>query len=130
MNADASEIVSTARRVLGLQLGVLVLVAAGFFLVKGYWEALSALYGGFISVVVAFLLSRGVIRATNAAPHDHKKSMLILYLSAAQRFLLVVVLFGVGLALLKLQPLPVVAGFISAQLVYLAAMRGGERGGS
>ncbi|MEK7323499.1 MAG: ATP synthase subunit I [Pseudomonadota bacterium] len=126
MNADASEIVSTARRVLGLQLGALVLVAAGFFLVKGHWEALSALYGGLISVVVAFLLSRGVLRAANAAPHDHKKSMLILYLSAAQRFLLVAVLFGVGLAMLKLQPLPTVAGFIAAQLVYLVAMRGGS----
>ena len=127
MNADTSEIGSATRRVLGLQAAALTLVAAGFFLMKGQWEALSAAYGGSISVLVALLLSRGVARAAGAAPQDHKRSLIILYLGAAQRFVLVAVLFAAGLAALKLQPLPMIAGFIAAQLVYTIAMRGAGR---
>lgn len=87
---------------------------------------MSCLYGGLISVATSLLLSRGVIRAANAAPENHKKSMIILYLGAAQRFVLVLVLFGAGLAGLKLEPLATIAGFVAAQLVYVIGMRSGS----
>ncbi len=121
MNSAAREIVATTRRIIGLQVGVSALVALGFYVGKGNWEALSALYGGAISVAVAFLLSSGVARASGAARHS--QSMWILYFGAALRFLLVLVLFGAGLGFLKLDPLATVAGFIAAQLMYVSSAR-------
>jgi hypothetical protein len=45
--------------------------------------------------------------------------MAILYMGAAQRFLLALVLFGFGLAVLKLEPVALIAGFCFAQSIYL-----------
>ncbi len=120
MDSHAQELVLETRRVIGLQLLILVLIAAGFFVGKGPWEALSAAYGGFISVISAVLLSRGVIKAGSAAgPGDKKKSEAILYVGAALRFILVLACFGIGLAALKLAPLATVMGFIAVQLVFI-----------
>lgn len=127
MNTAASEIVAAVRRVVALQAGAAALVAAGFFIGKGQWAAVSGLYGGLISVVTAILLSRGVIRAADAAQQSQKKSMIILYLGAAQRFVLVLVLFGAGLAVVKFEPLATIVGFVAAQLVYVIGMRAGPR---
>lgn len=122
----AREIIIATRRVVALQAGAAALVAAGFYFGRGQLEAVSAFYGGLISVMTAFLLSRGVIRAADAAQQSQKKSMIILYLGAAQRFVLVLVLFGVGLAGLHLAPLPTIAGFVAAQLIYVIGMRAGQ----
>ena len=86
---------------------------------------MAAFYGGMISIVIAFLLGRGVARAAEVARLDHKKSMLILYLGAVQRFVIVLVLFGIGLKGLSLAFLPMIAGFAGAQLAYLSSMRRG-----
>ena len=125
LNTASREIIAVTRKVIALQVGVGALIAAAFFMAKGEGEAYSAFYGCLISVAVAFLLGRGVARATQAAHHDHKKSMLILYLGAVQRFLLVLVLFGIGLKVLSLSFIPMVAGFAGAQLAYLSNMRRG-----
>ena len=126
LNTASREIITATRKVIALQLGVGVLIAAAFFMAKGEGEALSAFYGGMIGVAIAFLLGRGVVRAAEAARQDHKKSMLILYLGAAQRFVLVLVLFGIGLKVLNLAFLPMIAGFGGAQLAYLSSMRRGQ----
>lgn len=126
MNTASREIIAATRKIIALQVGVGALIAAAFFVAKGQGEALSAFYGGLISVAVAFLLGRGVVRAAEAARQDHKKSMVILYLGAVQRFVLVLVLFGVGLKGLNLAFLPMIAGFAGAQLAYLANMRRGS----
>lgn len=127
VNTAVSEIVAATRRVIALQAGAAALVAAGFFLSKGKWEAVSVLYGGLISIVIAFLLSRGVVRAADTARQSQKKSMVILYLGAAQRFVLVMVLFGVGLMVFKVNPLATIVGFVAAQLMYVVGMRAGQR---
>lgn len=127
MGATANDIAVAARRVMALQAGAATLVAAGFFFGEGAREAWSGFYGGLISVVTTFLLSRGVVRAADAASQSQKKSMIILYLGAAQRFVLVLVLFGVGLAGLHLAPLPTIAGFVAAQLVYVIGMRAAQK---
>ena len=86
---------------------------------------MAAGYGGAVSIVVAFLLGRGVAKAAEVARHDHKKSMLILYLGALQRFVMVLLLFGIGLKGLGLAFIPMIAGFAGAQLAYLSSMRRG-----
>lgn len=123
LDTASREIIATTRKLIALQLGVSALIAVGFFMARGAGEAYSALYGGVIGVAVALLLSRGVVRAADAARQDQKKSMVILYIGAAQRFVLVLVLFGVGLKALGLSFLPMIAGFAGAQLTHLVNMR-------
>jgi ATP synthase protein I len=125
LNTASREIITATRKVIALQLGAGIAIAAVFFMAEGKAEALAAFYGGMIGVVIAFLLGRGVVRAAEAARRDHKRSMLILYVGAAQRFILVLVLFGVGLKGLNLAFLPMIAGFGGAQLAYLSSMRRG-----
>ncbi len=124
METGAQRLVHETRRIIKLQLIVGVLVAAGFFLAYGPWEAVSALYGGLISAVSALILRWGVVQAGGAVQQDEKnRGEVILYAGAAIRFVLVLVLFGVGLAILKLTPLATVLGFITVQLVFLYAAR-------
>jgi len=127
LNTASREINTATRKVIALQVGVGAVIAAAFFMAKGQGEALAAFYGGVISIAIAFLLGRGVARAAEAARHDHKKSMLILYVGALQRFVLVLLLFGIGLKALSLAFVPMIAGFAGAQLAYLSSMRHGKQ---
>ncbi|KAF0191768.1 MAG: hypothetical protein FD165_1491 [Gammaproteobacteria bacterium] len=106
-----------------LQIAITGLVATGFFWVQGEAAARSACYGGLISVVAAWMLSRGVLMAGEAAPHNPGTGTWVLYMSAALRFVLVLALFGVGLAMLGLKPVPLISGFVAAQLGYLIRFR-------
>lgn len=121
--AAAHEVTRQTRSIIGAQFVVGVLVAAGFAAAKGVWDAQSAMYGAFISVFAAVMLRRGVQRASLIAGQDPKTAMLTLYMGAVVRFVLVLILFGVGLAGLKLSPLPVIVGFGLTQLAYLVGMR-------
>lgn len=119
MNSSAQELIDKARKVIGLQVVIGGLVVAGFFLGKGVLESLSAGYGSAISIILAWLLSRGVVQASNTVEQSSKKSAAILYMGAVQRFLLVLALFGFGLAFLKLEPLATVIGFALTQLAFM-----------
>jgi len=115
-------VVDKGRKVIGLQLIMTLLVAAAFFAGQGIHAAQGALFGGLVSVMTTLLLSYGVKRATVAAATNPGKSAAILYLSAAQRFLWVLVAFAFGLSILKLYPLGAFAGFAIAQIAYIISM--------
>jgi len=119
LNSAGDELRIRTRRVIGLQLGIGLAIVAGFFTVKGPAAAWSAAYGGGVSVVMSLLLSRGVMLAGRM--QDAKASQAVLYAGAALRFVLVLALLTVGLAVLKLAPLPVVVGFIAVQLAFMLA---------
>ena len=120
----AQDLLAKTRRLIGLQLMAGVAVAAGFFMIKGSWEALSAGYGGLVSVLMTTLLSRGVLMAGRIVPGNPGGSQALLYLGAAVRFVLVLALFGIGLAALGLAPLATVVGFVVVQLMLpLSAVR-------
>lgn len=123
MDTAAQKIFEKTRLVIFTQVVFTLLIGAGFLLVHGTTAAMSALFGGAISVVSALQLSRSVMRAGNLAAQDQKKSMAVLYFGAFQRFVIVLALLGVGLALLKLDPLPLGISFIAAQLAYMISMR-------
>ena len=127
MSAAATDVVVRTRRIIALQAGIGVILAAGFYLGAGMREALSALCGGVIGMLLVYHLSRGVVRAAEAAQHSRGLSMGILYVGAMVRFLLVLVLFAVALGWFKLAPLPTVIGFIAAQLANLTNARGKRR---
>ena len=112
-----------ARRLMVVQLGVTALLAAGWGFYSGYFDALGVVYGGIVSVALAWLHKRGVRKAEERALRDPKAGMLILYVGAVLRFLLLIALLGVGLGLLKLSPQPMLAGFVLAQLGFLFVAR-------
>jgi hypothetical protein len=85
--------------------------------------ALSAIYGGLSSVVLALISIRGFKRANEIALSQPKQSMMILYIGAVVRFAAVLILLGIGLGLLKLQATAVLIGFALAQASYLMSVR-------
>jgi len=104
-----------------------ILVAIGFFVWKGGWEAVSVLFGLSASLASVYMLGSGVTRASAAALHDPKNSMGILYFGAVKRFVLVLVFFLVGLGLIGLDAPAMCAGFIAAQLGFLFNVRGAAK---
>ena len=134
MTQIGADLAEKARRVVIAQLLVTIVVAAVFFLFSAglfgtdaeqnaAWEALSAAYGGLTSVVLALISIRGFKRANEFALSDPKKSMMILYIGAVMRFAAVIVVLGIGLGLIKLEPLAVFIGFVLAQASYLMSVR-------
>lgn len=111
------------RRVIAHQLLIACLVAAGFWGVQGFWQAQSALYGGLVTIVMAYLLGRRVARLEDMAGRSQSKDLLLLSIGFIQRFLLILVLFGVGFAILKLDPLAAIIGFGLTHLAYLISAR-------
>ena len=120
MSGPAPEMVAKARRVIVLQIVIGVLVAAGFFFGKSQWHALSASFGALISILSTMWLRRGVVKAGVRAGNG-KTGEAILYINAALRFLMILVLFAVGLAIIKLAPVATVAGFVLTQLAFAAS---------
>ncbi|MEO7557595.1 MAG: ATP synthase subunit I [Gammaproteobacteria bacterium] len=114
---------SRTRKVIAYQLLIGFLIALGFWWAQGPWQAQSALYGVFVNMCMAFLLGRGVARAGQIAAYSARRGMVILVISVVQRFLLVLVLFGVGFAVLKLDPLAAIVGFGLSHLAYLISAR-------
>lgn len=106
------------RRVVLTQCALTLLVALGFGAVMGWPEALAALYGGGVAVVISgwqgFRLRR-LGRGAGAA-----SDMVVLYVGVIQRYAAVFVLLGLGLAVWQLAPLPLIAAFAVAQLGFWA----------
>lgn len=91
-------------------------VAGGFFVWMGTAAALAALYGGGVAVVVSALLAWRMKRASRPGAGAAG-----LYLGALERMAFVAAAFVLALAVLKLQPLALIAGFIGAELAYYVA---------
>lgn len=134
MSQPGTELVEKGRRVVIIQLMMTLVVAVAFFVYgfvfalphsagQGLWDALSATYGGLTSVLLALLSIRGFRRANAIALSDPKKSMMILYVGAVQRFVAVLVMLGIALGALKLAPIAVFIGFALAQAGYLMGVR-------
>jgi len=124
LNPATQAVEAKARKVLITQLVVGVATAIGFLLYTGAWHAYSALAGGAVSIALLLQLRHGIKRAGEIAQHDQKRSMIILYMGAAQRFLLILVLFALGLGVVNFDPLAMFVGFFLAQLSNLTNARG------
>ena len=123
MKQPISEVVQNTRSLITNQL-VIGLILIGFFWFKsGNWAAVSAMFGMVSALIIAAVLAYGVIRANRIASEQPQRSMMIIYFGAAQRFVLVIALFMVGLGLLKLDPLAMAATFGLTQLAYAINLR-------
>ena len=101
------------------QLIIGCLIASLFWLKGNSWQAISALYGMVSSMSIAGFLGYGIIKAEKTAIEDPKKSMGILYFGAVQRFIMVLGLFIMGMAILKLEPLALALAFGLTQIAYI-----------
>lgn len=123
MNDPLQGVAERTGKKIKYQIGASLLAAAGFLLFREPMVGVAAVCGGMIAVVMALMLAHDVKKATACANTDPKKSMIILYVGAAIRFVLVIALFALGLGLLNLDPLATFVGFGIAQLVNVIVAR-------
>jgi ATP synthase protein I len=124
LNKANEEVSAKARNLIIFQLIAGLIVAVVFYIYKDALSAVSAIFGAFTSVISAFLLSSGVKKAEKQAIDSPGKSMGVLYFGAVQRFILVVVLFIVGIKIFDLDPVAIGLGFVFAQLGFVFLFKG------
>jgi len=118
-----SEVVENTKRLMINQLIIGLILAGIFWFSSGKHAAVSALFGAFSALSIAAVLGYGVIRANKIATTNPQRSMIIIYFGAVQRFVLVLALFILGLAVLDLNPLAMAATFGLAQIAYAINLR-------
>ncbi len=99
----------------------MVLVLAG--LVVGYAAygrpvAVALTFGGLMTIINTLLLVRCMSRAEAMASKDPGKNLRLIYLCAGQRLVMTALLFGLGIGVLKLEPLPLLIGFMLGQAAH------------
>jgi len=99
-----------------------ILVLAGVAVSYYYFAEeglLPAAYGGAVAIANTILLSRRLVSAGEMAEDNPQGGVLQLYLGVVQRFVFVLVMFGVGMGVLKLLPPPLLGTFAIAQLAFM-----------
>ncbi|MGH8161843.1 MAG: ATP synthase subunit I, partial [Gammaproteobacteria bacterium] len=104
-------------RLLAIQSAATLAIAIGFYLAFGSLLTAGAVfYGGATAIVVSLLLALRVGRASQPGA-----SAAGLYLGAMERMVFVAAAFIVAIAVLRLVPIAVIAGFIGAEIAYYIA---------
>lgn len=112
-------------RLLAFQAGLTLVLAAGFYMYQGPMWAVTALYGGVTAMVVSALLAFRLAHTNQSGA-----SMFWLFMSTFERFAFVGGAFVVGVVVLKLPVIPLLVGFIGAEIGYFFLATGFIRGGS
>ena len=102
------------RTALIVQLLLIAALGAVLLALEGAAEAVAALYGGSIALLNLLLLAWRVRRTERGPVLSAQQSARALYLSALERFAAVAVMFMVGMGVLRLDPLPLIVGFVVA----------------
>lgn len=110
---------SALQRLLVLQLGLLLVMAIIGFVVGGMTTSSALVFGGGIAVINTLLQQWHARRAQRVAGNSPERNMRLLYRCAIERFIATVVLFSLGLGSLKFAPLPLLLGFVFAQLLQI-----------
>jgi len=123
MNFADKAFQSTWRRLILIQVSLLVLTAVVSLLLKGYeLNFLGALfYGGAISIVSTLINVWRIRIATETAADNAALSMVELYKGFLLRMVVVTALLAIGFMALKLQPDALIIGFVVAHIGYLFA---------
>jgi ATP synthase protein I len=105
------------RRLLLFQSMVVAAMAAAFLVIFETFSAVSVCYGGCAAAVNGLLLARCARRDAAMPERTPQQSLMAAYLCVLQRFIVLALLFVLGLGLLKLKPLALLTGFIAGQVV-------------
>lgn len=111
----------TLRKILLVQVGLVIITAVILMLAKGQEFLLATLYGG--AVIIASTIYFGwrlkvATQTTDRQPADYTVDSVELFKGIFLRFAMVIALLALGLGWLKLQPLGVLSGFIVAQFAF------------
>ena len=110
---------------------VLIQLLIGALAVTGFalWQdaIISALWGYGVGIANLLMLWVGFRLAERRAATAPRQGMTILYMSAVIRFILLAVFFVLGLAWLKLAPMPMVLTFVVMQLGSALSLQGKRR---
>lgn len=87
-----------------------------FLAVSDIFSAVSVWYGGGIAATNGLVQARCLYRDAQAPQRSPQQSLVAVYVCVVQRFLLVALLFALGLGALELEPLAVLAGFVAGQV--------------
>lgn len=107
------------RNLFMIQLALVALGVLLFYAYMGQETLIASFYGGAVAIAHTFLLSRRLISAGNMANDNPEGGILNLYLGVIQRFIFMLVTFGVGIGILKLNPPAMVGTFALAQVAYM-----------
>ena len=112
-----------ARRLVVLQLLLLAVTSVVFFVYHGGFQAVSVWGGGVIAMTQTLLLEWRRGCADHGRALSGGESLRLLYRTAMERFVLVVLLFALMLGVLQLDPLALIAGFIVGQLALVTGLK-------
>ncbi len=104
------------RMLVALQIVLVAITSTAFFLVYGRFQAGSAGFGGLVAAINIGLLWRRRQAADTGRALSAGESIRLLYRSALERFVIIALLFALGLGVWRLDPLAVLAGFVTGQL--------------
>ncbi|QBQ53791.1 ATP synthase subunit I [Nitrosococcus wardiae] len=113
MSYAARVLRATLRRLLVVQLLLVLPVVLAYAVIKGGDSALAAGYGGGIALINTAVMAWRVGRANS------KRALAEFYIGASIRFGGTLLLMAIGMGVLKLDPLALLLGFAAAQLGYL-----------
>jgi len=117
---------SFLRRITLAQSLAVILCALYYLLTADLEHGIAALFGGGVALANTLVLRWNFERAGRIAGNSADKNLRLLYRTAAQRLFLTIGLLALALGGLKLEPLPVLAGFLLG-LVALVVARYGFR---
>ena len=124
MSYSAQVTRSFLRRIFFAQSIFLVICALYFFLSAGLNHGIAAIFGGGIALANTLVLRWNFERAGRIAGNSADKNLRLLYRTAAQRLFLTIGLLVLALGGLKLEPLPVLVGFLVGLAALLVARYG------
>ena len=108
----------TLRKILLVQIGLVVITAVILSLVKSHEFFLATLYGGAVIIASTIYFGWRLKIATQTTDNEPTVNAVELFKGIFIRFVMVIVLLALGLGWLKLAPAGVLSGFIVAQLAF------------
>jgi len=108
----------TLRKILLVQVGLVVVTAVILSLVKSHEYFMATLYGGAIIIASTSYFGWRLKVATQTADNKPSVNTVELFKGIFIRFVMVIILLALGLGWLKLAPAGVLSGFIVAQLAF------------
>lgn len=108
----------TLRKILLVQVSLVVVTAVTLSLVKSPELFLATLYGGAVIIASTSYFGWRLRIATQTADNTPTVNSVELFKGLFLRFVMVIVLLALGLGWLKLSPAGILSGFIVAQLAF------------
>lgn len=112
------------RRVALAQAGLAPVAALVGLALDGVGAGLAVLYGAVAALAVSAVLVWRERQSMRHPEWDQHRLFRLFIRAGVERLLLLAALLAVGLAVLRLAPLPLLLGLVSAQLAWLAAATG------